>query len=830
MRRVWLVLWLLLGVAEYPAVRTPSPPVVDGDLSDPVWAEAPPMEGFVQRDPDEGQPASQRTVVRLLYDDRALYVGAYLYDDHPVTSLLGRRDAVLECDWFRVYLDPRLDGRTGATFQVNPANVQYDAALHSDAISDPDWDAVWQSAARIVKDGWIVEMSIPLSQLRFLDRPVQTWGINLGRVLSRRNEVARLVFTPKDEAGFVSRFAHLTGLEGLRPRGQLELLPYAAVRMDRGEDGDGKGLAGLDFKRALPGSLTLTGTVNPDFGQVEVDPARVNLTQYELFFPEKRPFFVEGGNLFDPEGISNHVFDFNFTSPLIFYSRRIGRPPRAADLLGVEDAPEQTTILGAAKVTGKTGGGWTVAALDAVTAREDAALEGQAVEVEPLTNYFVGRVAKDLGGRSAVGLRTTAVHRDLTPLLDPLLPRTAYVAAADGYRTFHDNTFVLQWTAAGSRVEGSAEAVLLEQRSSARYYQRPDAAHVEVDPARTSLSGAGGSVLFAKHAGRWQYNLQTAAYSPGFETNDAGFLPRSDILTSHAVLLFSDPHPGRRTRSRSFWVGKFQHWNWDGDLIQNGALFEAGTLLPRYQTLVGWGGIELETVDDRTTRGGPAILRPERRWIGGQAGTDSRKSLSLNVSTEILEDALDGWSDVFAAGLTFRPGSRLSLRLTPSFRTARLPVQYVTTVDGRTVFATLDQTELELAARLDWTFTSRLTFQLYVQPYAATGHYHGFKELAQPRSLDFDLYGEDVGSLVYDPARQLYAIDPDAGGPAEPFLLPDPDFDFESLRTNAVLRWEFARGSALYAVWNGNREETRGVPASPARDVFLIKASYWFGR
>ena len=214
MKRVWCVVWLLLGVAEYPAVRTPSPPLVDGDLSDPVWAEAPPMEGFVQRDPDEGQPASQRTVVRLLYDDRALYVGAYLYDDHPVTSLLGRRDAVLECDWFRVYLDPRLDGRTGATFQVNPANVQYDAALHSDAISDPDWDAVWQSAARIVKDGWIVEMSIPLSQLRFLDRPVQTWGINLGRVLSRRNEVARLVFTPKDEAGFVSRFAHLTGLYG----------------------------------------------------------------------------------------------------------------------------------------------------------------------------------------------------------------------------------------------------------------------------------------------------------------------------------------------------------------------------------------------------------------------------------------------------------------------------------------------------------------------------------------------------------------------------------------------------------------------------------------
>jgi hypothetical protein len=855
--RRWIVLLLLLcpvvgsaaEVATYRAVRAERPPVVDGDLTDDVWTVAPEIGGLIQRDPDEGKPESERTVVKIAYDDEAIYVAAHLYDSKPVTSRLGRRDTAIESDWFRIYFDPHLDRRSGATFQVNPANVQYDASLYSDALSAVDWDAVWASATRIVPEGWTVEMRIPLSQLRFPDRPVHTWGINIGRQLSRRNEVSRLVFTPKKEAGFVSRFANLTGIEGIRPGRALEILPYTVGRLDADPVGrDTRADAGLDVKYALTSNLTLTGTINPDFGQVEVDPARVNLTEFELFFPEKRPFFVEGSSLFEPDVISNHVFSFNYNEPLLFYSRRIGRVPQGSGFLGALGAPEQTTILGAAKVTGKTANGWTIATLDAVTAAEEGRFDlGVGMRdgaVEPLTNYLIARGAKDFGETSSAGFRVTAVNRNLPSHLEPLLRRSAYAASADGYRVFADNKYVLQWTAAGTQVTGSEEAIRRTQTSSARYYQRPDAGHVDLDPNRTSLTGYGGSVMFAKHAGKWQYNLQTDAFSPGFETNDVGYMPRSDAITTHAVALYVDPDPKWKTRRRNAWVGKFQHWNFDGDLIQNGLWYDSNTTFKNYMRAFAWGGLEWSTIDDRATRGGPAIRAPRRQWAGWQIGSDTRKPLSVDAWTEQLAYEGDGgWDDVYAVSATYRPTSRLSLRITPSYRTSRLPQQYVTTVADpsatqtfgrRYVFASIDQKILEVAARLDWTFTSRLSLQFYLQPYVATGDYDDFKEVARTRSLDFEHY-QDV---AYDGAGDRYTVRPASG---QAFSFADPDFNYRSVRANAVLRWEFRPGSSLYLVWNESREEElpvgdfrvrRDLPETfdaPSRDVVMLKVSYWFG-
>jgi len=455
----------------------------------------------------------------VVYDDNAIYIGAHLHDSQRVTSRLGRRDTAIESDWFRVYIDPHLDRRSGATFQVNPANVQYDAALSSDSLSDANWDAVWSSATKIAADGWSVEMRIPFSQLRFPERPAHTWGIHFTRLLSRRNELSALTHIPKDAAGYVSRFARLTGIEGIHSGRALEVLPYTVARADRGFTSDTRALdAGVDVKYALTSNLTLTGTINPDFGQVEVDPARINLSEFELFFPEKRPFFVEGASLFEEDVVSNHIFAFNYTQPSLFYSRRIGRVPQGNAFFSVDGAPEETTILGAGKITGKTASGWTVAALDAVTGREEAG----GTTLEPLTNYAVARVAKDFGEKSSAGFRVTSVQRDLSAELQPLLRSGATSAAADGYRVFGDSVYVLQWFAAATHVTGSPEAILRTQRSSARYYQRPDAGHVEIDPSRTSLDGFGGRVLFAKHAGKWQYNVQAEGYSPGFEPNDWG--------------------------------------------------------------------------------------------------------------------------------------------------------------------------------------------------------------------------------------------------------------------------------------------------------------------
>ena len=462
--------------------------------------------------------------------------------------------------------------------------------------------------------------------------------------------------------------------------------------------------------------------------------------------------------------------------------------------------------------------------------------------VEPLTNYFAGRIAKDFGEKSAAGFRLTSVKRDLETHLEPVLSRAAWTAAADGYRIFGDNDYVLQWTAAASRLEGSASAIERAQRSPARYFHRTDADHVQLDPTRTSLDGWGGTLLFVKHSGKWQYNLQTSAWSPGFESNDAGFMTRTDVLTTHAVLLYQDPDPWRNTRRRNFWIGKFQHWNFDGDLIQDGLWWDANVTFENYRRAYAWGGIEMETTDDRATRGGPAILRPQRQWIGAQVGTDTRKPVSVDAWSEILRDEEGGWADVFAVSATWRPTSRLSLRATPTYRTARYPQQYVATRQGRYVFAAIDQKVLEIATRLDWTFTSRLSLQFYLQPYVAAGDYHGFKEVARPRSLEFHEYGAGSGTIAYDPARDLYSIDPDGPGPAGSFTIADPDFNYRSLRGNAVLRWEFRPGSSLYVVWNESREDElpigeldlrRDVAASfstPARDVFMIKVSHWFGQ
>jgi hypothetical protein len=854
MRRILVLLAVLCPIAlhaadvvSYRAVRAARAPVIDGDLTDAVWSGAPEISGFTQRDPDEGKPATEKTIVKIAYDDDALYVAAHLYDSKPVTSRLGRRDTTIESDWFRFYLDPHLDLRSGAAFHVNPANVQYDASLSSDSISDPDWDAVWESATRIVPDGWTVEMRIPLSQLRFPDRPVHTWGINIGRQISRRNEIDRLVFTPKKEAGFVSRFAHLTGIDGIKPKRALELQPYGVARADSDPlDRDVHGNAGLDLKYALTSNLTLTGAINPDFGQVEVDPARVNLTQFELFFPEKRPFFVEGSNLFEPSMITNHIFEFNISDPLLFYSRRIGRVPQAAGALGAGDVPDQTTILGAAKLTGKTASGWTIAALDALTDSEEARVDAGREQVEPMTNYFIGRIARDLGKNSGAGFRLTAVNRRLSSELQPLLRGSAYAASTDGYRTWRDNTYVAQWTASATHVTGSREAIERTQLSSARYYQRPDANHVEVDPTRTSLSGFGGRMLFAKHSGKWQYNLDASTYSPGFETNDAGYMPRTDVIAAHAVGLYQDPDPKWHTRSRNAWVGKFQQWNYDGDLIQNGLWFDGNTTFNNYLRAYTWGGVELETIDDRATRGGPAITAPRRQWIGGQIGSDTRKRLSVDAWTEQLAyEHESGFADVYAISATYRPTSRLSLRMTPTYRTSRHPQQYVTSVNDpnatqtfgrRYVFASIDEKVFEIAARLDWTFTSRLSFQLYLQPYIATVDYHDFKEVMRTRSRDFLPY-----DAAYDEGSDRYTVDPDGAGPSSAFTFGDPDFNYRSVRANAVVRWEFRPGSAMYLVWNESREDelpigrfrlgrdVEGAFDAPSNNVLLLKVSYWFG-
>jgi hypothetical protein len=824
-------------------VRAVKSPIVDGDLSDAAWSNAPEITGFIQHDPNDETQPTEKTIVKVVYDDGAIYIGAHMIDSKPVTTLLGRRDNSLESDWFRVWIDSQHDRLSGAGFWVNPSNVQVDMNLYNDIYDDWSWDAVWQSEAKLVPDGWVVEIKIPFSQLRFQPADKQTWGINFARFISRNQEVDRLVNVKKGDTGWVSRFADLSGIEGVKPERALEIMPYGVARSDlanRITPGDPftrptkyNIAGGLDVKYALTSTLRLTGTINPDFGQVEVDPAVINLSDTETFFPEKRPFFTEGANIFSfGNGPANFRANFNFFGPSLFYSRRIGRPPQGSVDADFVDSPTDTTILGAAKLSGKLAGGWSIGVLDALTSSEKAKfaftpsgaaaagitdLRGRQT-VEPLSNYFVARSTKEYGN-SRIGVLLTNLRRDVPDELS-YLRSGATALGVDGYTLFHKKDWLVEWQAAGTKVDGSAESIRLTQLGSAHYYQRPDTEEQRFDPNATSLSGFGGRAMLGKRTGKWRTNVQVSAYTPGYETNDVGFMPRADAITSHAVLQYNHSEPSKHFRSYNWWISKYQNWNWDRDLIANGLFGSFFFDLKNYWYIYGSGGPYWQTLSDRKTRGGPLALTTDGYNFDIGFGSDSRKKVSIDSDVYVDEDAAGGWSRSGRISVVYRPKKNLTLSVGPSYSRSVNTDQYVTqqidsgaaaTYGKRYVFAALDERQLQLETRVDWTLNARLSLQLYLQPFIATGDYSDFKKLDAPRTRN------------YTPTA----------------FSGNPDFNFRSLRGSAVARWEFRPGSALYVVWNENRADVQPFGDFSARrdlsslrdarskDVFLVKVSYW---
>ncbi len=835
---------------SYQAVRAAKAPVIDGDLSDAVWQNAPEITGFTQREPDEGKPARQQTRVKIAYDDDAIYFAAVMEDDGKVTPLLARRDSSLDNgDYLRISIDSQHDRQNGASFLVNASNVQGDMILYNDIYDDSSWDAVWDSSTKITGGGWTAEVRIPLSQLRFPDQAVHTWGFNIGRWTARLAENSRLVHTPRTESAFVSHFADLAGIEGIKPRRGFEVVPYGVARTDLHSRADNPFIqssahrvdAGVDLKYGLTSNLTLTGTINPDFGQVEVDPAVLNLSQFETFFPEKRPFFTEGANIFRfGNGPANSRWGFNMWFPTFFYSRRIGRSPQGSLNAEWQDGPGETTILGAGKITGKVGKGWTIGVLDAVTDKEEAWFQnGLTVgkeAVEPMTNYLVARAMKEYGKDSRAGFMFTSVNRSLDGALGNSLRESAYFAGVDGHTLFKNKTWILEWLGGTTLVEGSETAIAATQRSGARYYQRPDAQHVEYDPTRSSLSGWMSRVLFAKQKGKWRPNLQVQMLSPGFELNDVGFLPRTDAISTHAVLHYVDTDPKKYWREMSGWVGKYQNWNFDKDLTANGIAGNIYFQFKNYWEAYMWGGGQGDKIDDRATRGGPAMIWRGNRYLGGGFGSDSRKKFSGALETERWTNEFGSEGFFLWTSLTYRPMPAVRLTVSPSYNQSREAVQYVTTIPdsaytptygNRYVFSTLEQKTIDIGIRTEWTMNARLSFQLYLQPFVASGDYSGFKYLTRARDDEFT----PIDRLSFDANENTYRADAVSFG--------NPNFNFRSVRGSAVVRWEFRPGSAMYIVWNENRADVAPVgdfrfrrdfsalTDAPSQDVFLVKFSYW---
>jgi Domain of unknown function (DUF5916)/Carbohydrate family 9 binding domain-like len=851
------------------AIRTAAPPLLDGRLSEPIWSQAPPITGFTQRDPDEGREATEPTEIRILYDDDAIYIGARMVDSNAqaIASRLSNRDEIPDADYVAIYLDPRHDHFTGAEFVVSVAGVQRDLVISNDTNEDDTWDAVWDSAVSVDELGWTAELRIPFSQLRFSSGTTM-WGVNASRFIRRKAETDWFERVPKSENGLASRMAHLVGMVGVAPGRHLEIVPYVASREEMvapdkpgNPFNDGSrliGSTGVDLKMRVTDSMTLDATINPDFGQAEVDPAVVNLSAFETFFQEKRRFFIEGSEIFNSfgQGGSNNFFGFNTSDPEIFYSRRIGRAPEGESSGDFVDRPAATTILGAVKLTGKTTRGWSVGLIEAVTSEEQArVVTGPArtrLAVEPAANYFVGRLKRDFS-RGGVGMiATSAVHALGNSELRNLLSRRSWVTGGDGYFFFDRKR---EWVVTGklsrSRVTGTQAAIARAQLSAQHYFQRPDAPEISYDPQRTSLGGFAGRVNLNRNAGNVKINAALWGVSPGFEANDLGFLGSTDRAGGHVVLLLQKPTVDRFTRYRHIWFGKWWAWNFNRKLQGNG-LFICGTAtFLNYWSANSCGGPFWRTQNDQLTRGGPTMVNAGGRNWNGEVSTDARKPISINISGGGDWNEFSGYKNSGAISISLKPLPSLTISSGPDLTRSRDVAQYVQTEPDSTaqatyghryVFGTIDQTQLTLTTRVTWALTPRASLRAFVQPLLATGAYGDFKELARPATFDFLHYGGSVSTLGYDPVARAYTVDPDAGGPAQPFSFQNPDFNFKSLRLNAVFRWEFRPGSNLYVVWTSQREDlTRPgifragrdlstLFRAPSNDIVLVKMAYWMGR
>jgi len=850
------------------SVRRSGPVVIDGRLDESAWQGAPPITTFTQQQPTEGAPATQRTDVRILFDDGALYIGARMYDTQGARGVrrqLVRRDAELSSDLLTIDLDPFRDRLHYTEFSINPSGVRGDA-LDGDA----SWDPVWEGAARIDSLGWTAEMRIPLSQLRFPRDSVQTWGMEITRLVQRLNEYDLWSFIPRNSRGGPAFYGALAGIAPQGRPSRLELLPYGVIGTSRLTPQPGNPLfdahkgtmrVGADLKYAAASNLTLSATINPDFGQVEVDPAVVNLSAYETYYAEKRPFFVEGSNLFD---YGQPACDINCGLGLyLFYSRRIGRPPQGAALAYAAgpytDVPENTTILGAAKLTGRTANGYAIGVMDAVTRGESAPVitgDGTRITqaVQPAENDFVGRVSREMrDGNLSVGGMLTSAYRNMNDAgLESLLDRHAEAGGVDARAYWGNHAYMAYGAIAASNVEGDSGAIQRLQRSSARYYQRPDLRSAHYDPSATALRGYGSIVRVTKQDGNWLWDLNGTDVSPGFETNDLGFQQQAGWRWVNGSLGRQYTKPTRAYRTLELFANVEQQWNYDGDVTGHDGTAILQSQLPNYWNTSVILERTLESYSDQLTRGGPVVRSAGARFAQLGVTTDARQPVMLSTHPGVSYGDDGSFLSNVDLSVTWRPASNLSLSADPALQVARATDQYVQVVSDPTaasfygkryVFAHLNQRTFSMTTRGAVTFTPALSLQLFAQPLIASGHYLQFEEFAAPRQLRKLVYGRDVGTITSSGAAGglTYTVDPDGPGAAAPFTIANPDFNLRSLRGTAVLRWEYRPGSTAYLVWTqtrdtdaafGNFDFTRdrtALFAAHPDNIFLLKISYWLG-
>jgi hypothetical protein len=797
---------------------------IDGALDDAAWTAAQPITAFVQRDPREGAAPTLQTEARVAFDASALYVAVHAYDPEPdrIVGYLTRRDVGSSSDWIHVLIDSYHDRRTAYQFGVNPAGVKFDSYWFNDDNEDSSWDAVWDVVALRTGDGWNAEFRIPYSQLRFRSGGDGELGFAITRTVQRLDETSTWPALRRSATGWVSQFGVLAGVGTERASKRLELMPYLVGQVQTAppqpanllhQTPDPGASVGLDLKYAMTPALALTATVNPDFGQVEADPAVVNLGAFETFFNERRPFFIEGSG----------TYQFNCFDCNLFYSRRIGRQPRGSPTL--EDGefalqPSQSTILGAGKITGRIGS-FSVGVLAAATQEETAriaSLTGRRDHiVEPGTLYSVSRARREFSDQSSLGFILTSTNRRLVDSV-AFLPDTAVTGGID-YDWRLGSRYGLNGSWSGSTVRGNEQAIGLLQRSNVHSFQRPDATHVEVDPGREMLNGHAGLVNFGKINGeRTRFNFTASYRSPGFDVNDIGFMQRADMISLNSWFQVRRPTPGRYVRDLNV---NFNHWtarNFDGDRLNFGGNVNAHWTFTNQWSAGGGVNPYAQSFDDRLTRGGPGgyVERGIHSWQ--YFNSDDRKPISFHWNSGFNRNGDGSRSLDLNPFVQLRPGTAVSAEVGVGFSKNNDEAQWVTAFHEaqRThyVFGALRQRTSSMTLRLNYTVSPTLSVQLYGQPFVSAGRYDSYKELVDGRAP----YAARFASFAF----------PGSG-----------DFKVLSFRTTNVMRWEFKPGSTLFVVWQQGREgfqpdgtfrfgrDYSDVFSTPSTNTVLVKLSYW---
>lgn len=836
----------------------------DGSIDETVWNQVEWSGEFTQFEPNEGDKPSQKTEFKILYDENNIYIAIKAYDTEPekIEKRLSRRDS-WDGDLVVVQFDSYYDKKTAFIFAVNAAGVRNDAVITGDNLNNDDdtWDPIWSAKTALTDFGWSAEMRIPLSQLRFGKKENQVWGLETGRYIFRNSEWSIWQHISKETSGWVSRFGELTGLSDLKPKRQIEIAPYVSTKLslyeaeERNPFADGQDLsfnAGIDGKIGITNDMTLDFAINPDFGQVEADPSEVNLTAFETFFSEKRPFFVEGNNITDyaitPGGSP-------WSSDNLFYSRRLGSSPHYyPDLADGEymNMPNNTRILGALKLTGKTKKGLSIGLIESFTNEENAEIdlngERRKEVVEPYTNYFAGRIQKDMNdGNTVFGSMITSTNRFINVEHLNFLNTNAYTGGIDFKQYFKDKKYQITTTFVGSYIEGSEEAITEQQLSSKRYYQRPDADYLIYDTTSTSLSGYGGNFLFTKQVSKGLSFMANVTWrSPGVELNDIGYMRRANSIFQYLWAGYRITEPFSIFRSININANQWAGWDFGGTNTFKGGNINAWSQFTNLWTFNFNVSAELNNIDNSILRGGPAMNIPGNYNYSFGFGTNSTKK--FRAGAHFWNNC--GFDDSFKyygifSSISYHPFNFLSISLSPDYYYRNADLQYVSTEtyesEDQYLFGEIHQKTFSVTARIDLNITPDFTIQYYGAPFISAAVYSNFKKITDPKA---NLYNDRFhifsnNEIGYLPEDESYGISETGNGNYD-YFIGLPDFNYRQFRSNLVLRWEYKPGSLLYVVWSQDKTDAvsdgtfdlgndlKNMFKINSYDIFLIKFSYRF--